>query len=165
MARSVDDVNESIAAANSTINTQGALISGYTAEIEQNSNEAEALRRQKDVLENTQIEIDDLCRSLAENAKSIGETYGANNGFASGFSQKASEKITDVQNNTIGKLQSMIERLQDKIDTCEINISNAQSNLYTAQTALNNAQNDLSSYKTELIEAEEEAAAAFESDF
>lgn len=160
MARSVSDVNESISAANATIGVQSAQISACTTVIQQNTNEYEALRTQKETLENTQLEIQTLCGSLTANIGDIGTTYGSNNGFAKGFSENAGAKVTEIQGNVLGKLQSMVTRIDNQMNICQTNIMNAQNDLAAAQTALANAQNNLSTFKTELIEAEAEEEAA-----
>lgn len=160
MARSVNDVNESISAANAAIGVQGAQISASTAAIQQNTNEYDALRTQKEILENTQLEIKTLCDTLSSNIGDIGMTYGSNNGFAKGFSENVGTKVTEIQEDVLGKLQSMITRIDNQMNVCQTNIMNAQNDLSAAQTALTNAQNNLSTFKTELMEAEAEEAAA-----
>lgn len=160
MARSVSDVNESISATTATISAKGAQITASNTIIQQNSNEYEALKAQKETLENTELEIQTLCSSLASNIGDIGTTYGSNNGFAQGFSENVGAKVTEIQGNVLGKLQSMVTRIDNQMSICQTNIMNAQNDLANAQTALANAQNNLSTFKTELIEAEAEEEAA-----
>lgn len=160
MGRTVDQVNESIKNTSSIISSQEALILTYTDTIEKNTNECEALRKQKETLENTQVELSDLCNSLLSNSESIGTTYGTTNGFAKGFSQATEERIKSIQTNIINdKLQSMIDRLDYQIGVCENNIITTQTNINDAQNKIATAQDDLVSYNNELIEAqiEEEA--------
>lgn len=160
MGRTVDEVNESIKNTNSIISSQEALILTYADTIQKNTNECETLRKQKETLENTQVELSNLCNSLLSNSESIEITYGTTNGFAKEFSKVTEERIKSIQTNIINdKLQSMIDRLDYQIGVCENNIITTQSNIDNAQNKISTAQDDLVSYNNELIKAqiEEEA--------
>lgn len=159
MARSVDEVNNSIECTKFTISEQEYLISDFNEKIDKNNNEREVLKRQKATLEATLSEINVLCDNLKIKADSFKNTYGVNNNFAKEYSEAMTEKIENFCTDSVNKLNDMIDKLDRQINKCETDILNAQTELNNANTALAEAQYNLEVYNTELVEAQAEEEA------
>lgn len=158
MARTVDEVNNSIDDTNRYIAEQGALIGIYQAKINQNNEEFEALKRQKETLDKTYSEFESMCSSLSAECNNVKNSLGSVNGFAQGYGDVSVQRVEETKSKVLQKIIDMTDRIQNQMNKCAQALADAQEKLNSTQINLNNAKNNLKAFNNELKQAEEEAA-------
>lgn len=160
MARTVDEVNENIRIQDRLIAAQQAVIEDMQKQINENNQEHEALKRQKETLETTYTEIENLCSALYGECSSVKDTFGGSNGFANGYGDVMQQNVESTKNTILKKISSMVERIQDQMTECENLLRNASEALNNANEKINIANDKVVTFNQELQQAEEEAALA-----
>lgn len=156
MARTVEEVNESIKEAHDLIEKQDILRKELTAKLEAQSNEYNALQKQKEALDNANAEIVNLCNTLRSNFNAMHETYNNVNGFAYGLAEFALEKINSVQNETLNKISVMIEKINSQMSSCSSDFEQAEEQMKQANKTIENAVSSLNELDLELKESQAE---------
>ncbi|MBD5160376.1 MAG: hypothetical protein HDT23_09085 [Ruminococcus sp.] len=156
MARTVDEVNESIRQAHELIEKQDELRKSLTQRLQSNSNEYNALQKQKDALDNTYSEIGTLCGTLGNSFNAMHDTYNNVNGFAYTLAGVAIEKINSVQSETLNKISLMIEKINSQMSSCSSDFEKAEEQMRQANTTIENAVSTIEELERELKEAQAE---------